>query len=101
MPNYAAGWNMAGYSPDPDSVYITDSFSDAIAYLTDTVERWRDQDYYGEDDAHVIELRYVDAERDFANPGDGPEFSTVVYDANGYGYSFWVQPTDQPLDDES
>ncbi|MHB1100343.1 MAG: hypothetical protein ACYCZR_12390 [Burkholderiales bacterium] len=129
--NYVAGWNMGGYSPDPEHLWITDSFESAVAYLLDTVERWWDQDYMGVfcdcpchpnvarmTDEHKpeqcwcasdpdtpspedVDGRYLQAHTDLHNAGTvGPTFSTVVYDPNGYPYTFWIDVTDEEIDDE-
>ena len=41
---YVAGWNMPGCLPETDPV-IFDNETDAIRYLSDTVERFWEEDY--------------------------------------------------------
>ena len=101
MTNWAAGWNMGGYSPDPDHVMVTDSFETAVAYLVDTVDRWWDSDYDTGDDASTIDGRYLDAHTMLHNVGASPsEISVTVQDAGGYDYHLWVVPTSEPVDGE-
>lgn len=104
MTHYAAGWNMASYSPEPDNIWITDSFESAVQYLVSEVEHWWDGDYMGQSEdesADDIDGRYLTAHADLHNAGTiGPEFSTVVYDPNGYPYTFWITETEEEMDDE-
>jgi hypothetical protein len=106
MSNYVAGWNMASYSPDPDHLYITDTFASAIAYLADTVERWWDSDYMGPDadtpeGREAIDGRYLTAHTELHNAGElGPTFQTVTYDANGYPYVFFVDVTEEDIPED-
>ena len=99
MTNYAAGWNMGGYSPDPDNVMVTDSFESAVTYLADTVEYWWDQDYEIADsgDARLrIDGRYLDAHTALHIVGSVPTaVSVVVQDANGYDYYLWIVETEE------
>ena len=44
---YIAGWNIPGCLPESDPA-IFDNETDAIRYLTDTVERFWDEDYQAE-----------------------------------------------------
>ena len=44
---YIAGWNIPGYLPESDPA-IFDNETDAIRYLSDTVERFWDEDYAGD-----------------------------------------------------
>lgn len=41
---YIAGWNTPGYLPESDPA-IFDNETDAIRYLSDTVDRFWDEDY--------------------------------------------------------
>ena len=45
---YIAGWNMPGYLPENDPA-IFDNETDAIRYLSDTVDRFWDEDYEATD----------------------------------------------------
>lgn len=98
MTNYAAGWNMGDYSPDPDNVWVTDGFENAVAYLVDTVDRWWDSDYDTGDDPASIDGRYLDAHTELHNVGSVPtEVSVVVQDANGYDHYLWIMETKEEI----
>ena len=43
-PLYVAGWNMPGYLPESNPAVFEDE-ADAIRYLSDTVERFWDEEY--------------------------------------------------------
>ena len=101
MTNYAAGWNMGGYSPDPDNVWVTDSFESAVTYLADTVDRWWDSDYDLDDDPADIDGRYLTAHSELHNVGTVPrDIDVVVQDPNGYDHHLWIMATDQEVTDE-
>jgi len=100
MPNYAAGFNMGGYSADPDSIIITDDWQSAIHYLADTIDRWWDQDYLMADGGpSEADTRYLDTHTELHNAPSAPEYHAVVNDARGYSWHLWVVPTDEPVDD--
>lgn len=43
-PGWVAGWNMPGYSPDPDNVTAFDTWEEARDYLVETIDRFWDSD---------------------------------------------------------
>ncbi len=100
---YATGWNMGGYSPDPDHIYIPDDWQSAIKYLTDAIDIWWDQDYdYVTDPEEklAIDARYLDVHTELHNmPAEG-EYHAVINDINGYAQHLWIVPTDEIPDGE-
>lgn len=100
MQNYAAGWNLGAYSPDPDHVYITDDWQAAVTYLADTIDRWWDQDYDSGSETHdQVDGRYLPIHTELHNMPTGPEYHGIVPDALGYDYHLWIVPTDEPADE--
>jgi hypothetical protein len=98
MTNYAAGWNMGGYSPDPDHSYITDDWLSAARYIAETIELWWDQDYdKGDYDREVIDGRYLPAHTEIYNATRDSAFHTSI-DMGSYTMHMWIEPTDQPAD---
>ena len=105
MQNYAAGWNMGGYSPDPDNIHVTDDWQSAVAYLSDTIGRWWDQDYdaigelpWGET-AEQVDGRYLGIHTALHNAPQPPEWHGKVTLANGYDWHLWITETDEPADE--
>jgi hypothetical protein len=107
MTNWAAGWNMGGYSPDPEHVMVTDDYSSACEYLLGELELWQDHDGHSWDDStdrcswdeRVNE--YVSAVSDLEMMrASGAEVHVLVPDGNGYDYHMWVVPTNEPVDGE-
>lgn len=100
---YAAGWNMAGYSPEPDNIYVTEDWESAIAYLADTIDRWWDHDYdYLTDPEEKLatDARYLDVHAELHNmPAEG-EYHAAVNDINGHWHHLWVVPTNEIPEDE-
>lgn len=100
MTNYAAGWNLGGYSPDPDHVYVTDDWESAVTYLAEIVDAWWDQEYDMDNpDKDGIDGRYLPIHTELHNIPTGPEWHGSVPDHNGYGYHLWITPTDEPVDE--
>lgn len=93
MTNWVAGWNMLGYSSDPDNLWITDSYYDAGDYLLDTLERWADHDSEDGDwteDEYLATVTQLEAQRT-----NGDEIHVTYGD-----YHLWVTPTNEPMEEE-
>lgn len=100
MTNWVAGWNMAGYAPDPDNLYVTDDWDRAVSYLAETIEHWWDGDYMvteGDDD---IDSHYIDAHTELHNASTPRPLSVAVTDLRGYMTFLWIEPTDEEPTDE-
>ena len=107
MTNYAAGWNMGGYSPDPEHVWITEDHGSAVDYLLETLERWQGEDGDswddGEDRCSWDERldEYISAVGEVERLRmAGDEVVVRLADRNGYDWFLWVQGTDEPVDSE-
>ena len=84
---YVAGWNTPGYLPESEPM-IFDNETDAIRYLSDTIERFWDED--------------CEAETTWAQPSAADEkwgdvFSNLPYETapfnitnNDHTLTFWV-----------
>jgi hypothetical protein len=93
MTNWVAGWNMLGYSSDPDHLWITDSYYDAGDYLLDTLERWSDHDSVDEDynhDDYLATVTQLESQRT-----NGDEIHVTYGD-----YHLWVTPTNEPMEED-
>lgn len=82
---YVAGWNSPGYLPESDPV-IFDDQTDAIRYLSETIDRFWDEDYDGEEPHDAIDNRWIDL------------YSSLTYETapfnilNGDGsLAFWIE----------
>ena len=59
---YIAGWNIPGYLPESDPA-IFDNETDAIRYLSDTVDRFWDEDYEAgttEENRGEADVKWID-----------------------------------------
>lgn len=100
MQNYAAGWNMGGYSPDPDNIHITDDWQSAVTYLADTIDRWWDQDYdSGSETPEQVDGRYLPIHTALHSAPQPPEWHGKVTLANGYYWYLWIAESDEPADE--
>ena len=106
MTNYAAGWNMGGYSPDPDSVIVTDDYNYAVEWILENLERWIDQDgdswdtedrcsWDKRNDEYLLAVQTIEEQR-----ANGVEVYAIMPDRNGYDHSLWVTITNEPIDEE-
>ena len=98
MTNWVAGWNMLGYSSDPDHLWITDSYYDAGDYLLDTLERWADHDATSGEPDEMVEAHaeYLDAVTQLeAQRTNGDEIHVTYGD-----YHLWVTPTNEPMEED-
>ena len=98
--NYATGWNMGGYSPDPDHVWITDNALDAAYYLLDAIERHADADL-GDDEGERYDRGLGLIDRFIAAGCPGGEFDVAIPDERGYDWHYWITTTDEPIDEEN
>ena len=84
---YVAGWNTPGYLPESDPVFF-DNETDAINYLTDTVERFWDEDYRTDTTWtawNQVDERWTDV---FSNlPYETAPFNITN---NDHSLTFWV-----------
>ena len=93
MTNWVAGWNMLGYSSDPDNLWITDNYYNAGEYLLETLERWSDHDCVDEDynqDDYLATVTQLESQRT-----NGDEIHVTYGD-----YHFWVTPTNETIDED-
>ena len=106
---WVAGYNLSPYMPDPDNLFVTAEWSDALTYLVDTLERWWDQEYervepdeIGDSDAAArleIDGRYLEAHTALHNAPRGT-VSVAVTNGRGYTEHLWIEPTDEKPEDE-
>ena len=85
---YIAGWNMPGYLPENDPV-IFDNETDAIRYLSDTVDRFWDEDYAATDSTgsswNDVDAKWADVHSNL--PYETAPFSIAN---NDHSLTFWV-----------
>ena len=82
---YVAGWNIPGCLPENEPA-IFDNETDAIRHLSDTVNRFWDDDYEREDESHeTADNRWLDT---FSNlPYETAPFNIANNDRS---LTFWV-----------
>jgi len=94
MVNYVAGWNMLGYSSDPDTLLITSDYYAAGEYLLDTLVEWSDHDSENEDDydddVYLSVVSELESQR-----ASGAEIHVTYGD-----YHLWVTVTSEEPGDE-
>ena len=81
---YIAGWNVPGCLPEVEPA-IFDNETDAIRYLSDTVDRFWDEDYLGDDRHEAIDNRWMDLHSSL--PYETAPFN--IQNGNG-SLTFWV-----------
>ena len=83
---YIAGWNMPGYLPETDPV-IFDNETDAILYLTDTVDRFWDDDY-----ATTEKDNWIDVDAKWLDVHCNLPYETAPFNIvnNDRSLTFWV-----------
>ena len=84
---YVAGWNMPGYLPETDPV-IFDNETDAVRYLSDTVDRFWDDDY----SAYVTEASRNAVDVKWADVHSNLPYETAPFNItnNDHSLTFWV-----------
>ena len=84
---YIAGWNMPEYLPETDPV-IFDNETDAIRYLSDTVDRFWDDDY----SAYVTEASRNAVDAVWADVHSNLPYETAPFNItnNDGTLTFWV-----------
>ena len=84
---YIAGWNTPGYLPESEPA-VFETQGEAIGYLSDTVDRFWDEDYYDprdDESREAIDNRWLDV---FSNlPYETAPFNIVNNDRS---LTFWV-----------
>lgn len=82
---YVAGWNVPGYLPESEPA-IFDNETGAIRYLSDTVDRFWDDDYAREDESHE------DADNRWADVFSNLPYETAPFNIanNDHSLTFWV-----------
>jgi len=105
---WVAGYNLSPYAPDPDNLFVTAEWSDALTYLVDTLERWWDQEYelvepdeIGDSDEAArlgIDDRYLDAHTALHNASQGEVVSVTITNDRGHIEHLWMQPTSEVPD---
>lgn len=96
MTRFAAAWNQPGYMPNPDDVYVTDTFADAVRYVNDQIEHWWDGDYM-DTDGHIdvdVDARYMEAHTALHNAPTAPWRGHVYDDAGEVAYVFWIDKSE-------
>ena len=85
---YVAGWNMPGYLPESDPV-IFDNETDAIRYLSDTVDRFWDEDYEATESTWVS---WNDVDAKWADVHSNLPYETAPFNIanNDHSLTFWV-----------
>ena len=85
---YVAGWNMPGYLPETDPV-IFDNETDAIRYLSDTVDRFWDDDYAATDSTWD---NWNDVDAKWADVHSNLPYETAPFNItnNDRSLTFWV-----------
>lgn len=95
MTIYATGWNMSGYSPNPDIVAEFRTREDALAYLLEEL------DYFTES----AEIECVnddekqgsfDAQLELARADLKTQDSVTVSDYDDVRHEFWLMPITEP-----
>lgn len=81
---YISGWNIPGYLPESEPA-IFDNETDAVRYLSDTVDRFWDEDYRGDEPYVAIDNRWMDLHSSLT-------YETAPFNVqNGDGsLTFWV-----------
>ena len=97
---WVAGYNLSPYAPDPDNLFVTGEWSDALTYLVDTLELWWDQEYelvepdeFGSSDADAwaeIDGRYLDAHTALHNASQGELVSVTITNNRGHIEHLWI-----------
>lgn len=84
---YIAGWNIPGYLPESDPA-IFDNETNAIRYLSDTVDRFWDEDYEAdttEENRDKADVKWLDV---YSNlPYETAPFNIANNDRS---LTFWV-----------
>lgn len=87
-PLYVAGWNTPGYLPETDPA-IFDVETDAIRYLSDTVDRFWDEDYDASDGTreswNEVDGKWRDVRSNL--PYETAPFNIITNDRS---LTFWV-----------
>lgn len=96
---YVNGYNLRGYSPDPDHLHVFATLEDAREHQADTLRRWADDCYMvgTEDAAERGDLESISAEltgdaetvAEWITPQGG---ATVTRGPDGNDYTFWTEP---------
>ena len=109
---YVVGYNMGGYSPDPDHLTVCATLDDARLIMADMIDRFIDQESESLEDWEVEEYQtaenesawlweghgYADAMREMVLPnsrswgevGDDSGTSVTLEDTRGYGQTYWI-----------
>jgi hypothetical protein len=106
---YTVGYNVGGYSPDPDSVSVVATLETARAILADMIDRFVDHESESFDESDVSEDNrasgwlwdghgFADASMEAVKPGSntweevGNDSGCSVYveDSAGYGHTYWI-----------
>src|SRR5690625_5100071 len=95
MTIYAAGWNMAGYSPNPDNVEEFRTRADALAYILEEL------DYFTESaeiecDHDDEKTGSFDAQLELARADLKTQDSVTVSDYDDARHVFWLMPITEP-----
>lgn len=102
--NWSTGHNMPGYSPDPDSVWITDDWESARSSLLEDLDRAADQMSMGPDLPDEIFDAYNEAIEEVKAATSGePIYVTVPTSDSEHdlGEAYWLSETDEePEEDE-
>jgi hypothetical protein len=106
---YAVGFNMGGYSPDPDSVSVAATLESARSILADMIDRFIDHESESIEESDVSEENraggwlwdghaYAEAMMGQIKPdstvrhevGDDSGCSVYLEDSAGYAHSYWI-----------
>lgn len=96
--DFAAGWNVCTYSPDPDNVSYFDTPEQAWSHLSSELRRWLEDPMVDEPDsgAETFEqsLQEMRSLQDESKPGTVYS-ATPDYDGDhDLGYAWWVRPSE-------
>lgn len=99
---YTAGWNVPGYLSESDPETF-DTYGEAVQYLTETVDRFWDDDYTAadEEDRERADARWLDVHTRLHNAapaqdtGDHEDSGTFQEYAGDGRLVFWITPTEE------
>lgn len=95
MTIYAAGWNMAGYAPNPDIVAEFRTREDALAYLLEELDYFTESaeiECYHDDEKQGS----FDAQLELARADLKTVDSVTVSDYDDARHVFWLMPITEP-----
>lgn len=93
---YIAGWNQPGCLPDRDAPLPRfDTFAEAVAYLTNEVNLFWDEDYSSQEDSDVrlaIDGKWLPIHTELHNTSHTYDDGTHTFAASAGGFEWFITP---------